>query len=382
MRIAYDDQAFWMQSHGGVSRYFAELVRGLQQFPGIQPTVIAPLHINRHLLAAEVRPRVRGILVPRASQRVIRRLNAALAPAFWTGARFDVVHETYFSLKARGHGRVRVLTIYDMIHELFSQEFRDAERVTAAKRAAVGRADHVICISANTRRDAIRLLGVDPERSSVIHLAGSLEQHDEPSAAEGGADRPFVLYVGNRAGYKNFAIVLQAFASSARLRSDCRLVAFGGGPLTTEETDAIRSAGLSDRVHHVSGDDRALQARYRNAAAFVYPSRYEGFGIPPLEAMATGCPVVCSDAGSIAEVVGDAGAYFQPDDAAGLQAILERVLADASYASSLREKGFERLRAFSWTKCVSETLQTYERLLGRPVTQTGSPHPQRSGSRA
>lgn len=363
MRIAYDDQAFWMQSHGGVSRYFAELVRGLQEIPGIQPTVIAPLHINRHLLAAEVRPHVRGILVSRASPRAIRWLNAVLVPAFWTGARFDVVHETYFSLKARGNGRIRVLTIYDMIHELFPQEFRDAERVTAAKRAAVRRADHVICISANTRRDAIRLLDVDPERSSVIYLAGSLEQQHGQSSAERGPDRPFILYVGNRAGYKNFAIVLRAFAASAQLRRDCSVVAFGGGALTVEETDAIRSAGLLGRVHQVSGDDRALQSFYRNAAAFVYPSRYEGFGIPPLEAMASGCPVVCSDAGSIAEVVGDAGAYFQPDDDAGLQKALERVLADASYAAGLRERGFGRLREFSWNKCVTETLRTYERLL-------------------
>lgn len=372
MRIAYDHHAFGIQSHGGVSRYFAELVRGLQRSPGIHPTVIAPLHINRHLLAAEVRPRVRGILVPRASPRVLRKLNAALAPAFWIGARFDIVHETYFSLKAGGHGRVRVLTVYDMIHELFPQDFHDAEQVTAAKRAAVKRADHVICISANTRRDAIQLLGVDPERSSVIHLAGSLQQHDERPSAEGVPDRPFVLYVGHRAGYKNFAIVLRAFASSAPLRRDCSLVAFGGSEFTAEETDAIRGAGLFGRVHHVSGDDRALQACYRNAAAFVYPSRYEGFGIPPLEAMASGCPVVCSDAGSIAEVVGDAGAYFQPDDDAGLQAALERILADASYADSLREKGSERLRAFSWSKCVAETLQTYERLLGRPNGRAAS----------
>jgi glycosyltransferase involved in cell wall biosynthesis len=122
----------------------------------------------------------------------------------------------------------------------------------------------------------------------------------------------------------------------------------------------------------MGGSDRLLEAHYRAAIAFVYPSRYEGFGIPPLEAMAFGCPVACSDAGSIREVVGDAGAYFQPDDVQGLRAILERLAEDRAYAAELRAKGFAQIKKYSWESCAQETLQLYEQLLGAVPSMSGA----------
>lgn len=363
MRIGYDYQAF-LRRHGGVSRYFAELVRNLNRQPGVQATVVAPVYVNRYLLIPQIRRRVRGFFLPfefRGSARLAAELSAALQPVFspWRG--FDVVHETYYSQQPVGRGRVRVLTVYDMIHELFPQDFADSAQVSAAKRVAVARADHVICISETTRQDAIRLLGIAPERTSVTYLACA---PDDPAAGARPSlsIAPFVLYVGPRGGYKNFAVLLQAFAASRELNQHLNLVAFGGGAFSDEERRAIDRCALGSRVRQVNGDDEILSAYYEAARAFVYPSRYEGFGLPPLEAMARGCPVACSDAGSIREVVGDAGAYFNPDDSNQLRSILERIVADREYSEQLRLEGYACVSKYSWQKCAAETLGIYERL--------------------
>ncbi|HVW70196.1 MAG TPA: glycosyltransferase, partial [Steroidobacteraceae bacterium] len=212
MRIAYDGQIFSLQKHGGISRYFVELVQNLAQRPDVEPTVIAPVFINQYLLRAGVRERVRGSFFPyefRGNAKVARTLNRVLSPLYWAGRHFDIVHETYYSPVAWGRGRVRVLTIYDMIHELFPGDFPDTAQVTEAKRAAASRADHIICISETTRQDAIRLLGMAPERSSVIYLGCSLDAPGAPAPRQDELP-PCILYVGVRSGYKNFQVLLEA----------------------------------------------------------------------------------------------------------------------------------------------------------------------------
>lgn len=373
MKVAYDHQVFIRQSHGGISRYFAELVQNLQHRADVEPTVIAPVHLNEYLLRTGIRQRVRGRFLPltfRGNGRVVSALNAVLLPYYWLGSKFDVLHETYYSESHRGQCRVRVLTIYDVIHELFPHEFPDSEQISRAKRAAIRRADHVICISETTRQDAIRLLGLAPEQSSVIYLGWSLDG-EVASTSPKVAGKSYVLYVGTRNEYKNFGILLEAFASSAVLRQNFDLVAFGGRGFSAAETKEIERVGLTNCVRHVRGDDGLLKAYYRAATAFVYPSRYEGFGIPPLEAMANGCPVACSNAGSICEVVGDATAYFDPDNAEQLRLILERLAQDTRFADDLRAKGFERIKKYSWEKCAAETLAVYERLTSSQPAATG-----------
>ena len=364
MKIAFDHQVFGFQKHGGVSRYFSELIANLSQCEDLDVTVLAPLFVNQYLLRPSVRAHVRGRYFPwsfRGNATVVRALNALLVPMFWTVSRFDLIHETYYSRQAHGRARLRVLTIYDMIHELFPQEFPNSAQVTAAKRAAVARADHIICISETTRQDAIRLLGIAPERSSVTYLGCSLdEQAENPKLIESVGS--YFLYVGQRGGYKNFRVVLEAMGSSAALKRSCHLVAFGGGAFSVEELQEIERRALKGRVLQGAGNDSLLAAHYRAATALVYPSRYEGFGIPPLEAMANGCPVICSNAGSLSEILAEAAAYFLPDDSAKLRALMERVANDRQYADCLRTSGLAQVKKYSWAKCAGETARTYRLL--------------------
>jgi Glycosyltransferase len=204
-------------------------------------------------------------------------------------------------------------------------------------------------------------LGLNLEQTSVIYhgcsfhqVAASSEMHAVP--------RPYILYVGSRGGrYKNFDALLAAFGESS-LKGSFDLVAFGGGAFTVSELGKIRKVGISDAIRHVTGDDCLLAGYYRNATAFVYPSRYEGFGFPPLEAMASNCPVICSTAKSVVEIVGEAAAYFDPNDINGLRDSLERVAGDAQFAADLRARGSARVKEYSWQKCAEQTLSVYRQL--------------------
>ena len=370
MRIAYDHQVFAQQRFGGISRYFVELAANLLADGEHEVRVIAPFYQNDYLADPRIAHCVTGMHLRRSRlislRRALRWGNQLALPWAWRGQRPDVIHETYFSQRVYGRARVRVVTVYDMIHELYPQALAQTAALTAAKRAAVARADHVICISECTRRDLVRLFDVPRSRTSVVHLGHSLSVDEGatglPAAALPGGPQPFILYVGDRQAYKNFAGFIQAYAGSARLRQQFRVVAFGGRPLTHPEQRQLSDLGIAQRVLQVSGSDELLAAHYRSARLFICPSRYEGFGLPPLEAMAYGCPVACSHGGSLAEVVGEAGELFDPDDTDGMTAALERVAYDEGRRAELIARGRAQAAQFTWSRCAAQTLEVYRRL--------------------
>jgi glycosyltransferase involved in cell wall biosynthesis len=250
-----------------------------------------------------------------------------------------------------------------MIHERFPENFSIADPTRREKAAAVSRADHVICISGQTRKDLVEFLDVPPEKTSVVHLGFALTPPGMRPPEHETSDRPYLLYVGNRSGYKNFDGLLRAYASSPFLQANFDLVCFGGGEFNARERDAIEKLGsAAPRVRQVRGDDSVLSSFYRQARAFVYPSRYEGFGIPPLEAMSFGCPVACSNISSIPEVVGDAAEMFDPSDADSMREAIERIVTDEARCAELIARGRKRLDVFSWKRCAEQTLDIYRRI--------------------
>lgn len=370
MRIAFDDQTFTQQTYGGISRYFFRLVEALIH-GGNEAKIFAPLHINSYI---ESLPQgtVAGCRIaryPYKTARMLTAFNHLIARQGIAKWRPQVVHETYYAkLGSGGKTSPVVVTVYDMIHELFANEFSARVDTSGAKRAAVRRADHVICISENTKRDLIHILGVPDQKISVIYLAcdsvaAPLNENTTANQAVG-AVKPYLLFVGARGGYKNFKRVLQAMAASARLMADFDLIAFGGGSFLTVELAEMRTMGFGvNQVRHASGGDEVLGQLYSNASAFIYPSIYEGFGIPPLEAMAHGCPVVSSSASSMPEVVGEAGAYFNPLSVQEVLFAIESVVYDDHRSEQLRLLGARRVSHFSWGRCARETADVYRSLI-------------------
>jgi glycosyltransferase involved in cell wall biosynthesis len=248
-----------------------------------------------------------------------------------------------------------------MIHELYPEFFHAWDRTRDEKRAAVARADHIVCISEHTRQDLIRLLDVPAEKTTVVHLGFALTHSKIADLAK--PHRPFILFVGARGGYKNFDRLLKAYAERPILHDSYDLVAFGGGSFSAREQELIRTLGLTERqVRQLGGDDAVLSALYQQASLFVYPSLYEGFGIPPLEAMSLDCPVICSNTSSMPEVVGNAAVQFDPHDVDSIANALEAVITNPTLQADLRRRGRERLHAFSWHRCALETLKVYRKV--------------------
>lgn len=332
-----------------------------------QVRVFAPLHRNHHLPSLpqeSIYGRYTNLYPPKTT-RLFLALNQLKSRSRIARWKPDLVHETYY---ARFGSAPRmcptVITVYDMIHELFQNEIPFTDNTTRNKRIAINRADHVLCISENTKLDLMRLHGTPASKLSVVHLG-----FDQFVAREGLlvphtlSGKPFLLYVGKRAGYKNFSGLLKSAAASKRLISDFDIIAFGGGKFSSAELRLIRSLGFAEnQVRHKSGDDSLLGNLYSLARAFVYPSIYEGFGIPPLEAMAHHCPVISSNTSSMPEVIGAAGEYFNPVDTDDMSHAIEAVVYSDSRIDELIKLGKRQLTAFSWNKCTQETLNVYRSL--------------------
>jgi glycosyltransferase involved in cell wall biosynthesis len=366
LHICFDPQIFAQQDYGGVSRYFCETAIRLAAAPDTEVSVLAFGHVNAHV--ADVPRRIvvgrRLPMLPQPALRPLSRFNQLLARA-WLGRRpADIVHETYYSgMRTAKPGVPTVVTVFDMIHEKFPDYAPRTRRIADEKRAAIQRADHLICISENTRRDLEQLYGIGRSRASVVRLGFAFKNASGLGDERSPISEPYILYVGKRGGYKDFASLLRAYAANASLMHRFALVCFGDAPFSAPEQALMTELGVTPgRVFHRGGNDALLATHYRHAALFVYPSRYEGFGMPPLEAMSQGCPVVCSNAASLPEVVGDAAEMFEAGNPEALRAAIESVLDSPHRAAVLRESGRRRAGEFSWETCARQTRQVYASL--------------------
>lgn len=365
---AFDCQVFLFQEYGGISRYICRLASSLNSLEGVEAKIFAPLHRNAYLAdmpASMVKGR--DVRHWRKSKKLFRVINATSSRLLMRINRPDVVHETYYSSTfVAPKGVPLVVTVHDMIHEKFPEMFSRKDQTSNNKRTAVEKADHVICVSENTRKDLLEHFGTAEEKVSVVYHGLSEFGHrlDMSNRLMPVALRPYFLYVGQRSGYKNFARFIRAFASSRELRHRYRVVCFGGGVFRPEEWSTFHQLGLEKaQTVQVGGDDWALAHCYKNAFALVYPSLYEGFGIPPLEAMSLDCPVVSSCSSSIPEVAGPAAEYFDPASIDSIREGLERVAMSSDRRAELVQLGRRRYQQFTWKRCAQETLAIYKSLI-------------------
>lgn len=365
MKVLFDHQAFSRQRFGGVSRYFHGLANGLQSLEKVQVEVFAPWYVCEYVLAGDpVQPRgLRTRPFPRTGWLRRRVDDAISALASRPRTDVDLFHETYYT-RADSKPRTarRVITVFDMIHERFPQHFAAADPEATIKLAAIRRADHIVCISQSTQRDLLALTDLDSARTSVVYPGNGLDFSNSPTPSAGLKGRDYLLFVGHRAGYKNFAVLLEAFAASTVLRANLMLVCFGGPAFSAEESARVAALGLGKQVIHRGGSDLALAGYYAAAAALVCPSLHEGFGMPVLEAMALGCPVLCANAGSLPEVAGGAALYFDPQDVAALRQAAEDLLDRSVETRARVEQGRQRAQAFTWAACAAQTAAVYGRL--------------------
>ena len=367
MKIAFDHQAFTWQSYGGMSRSFTILAHELSKL-GQDVNIFAGIYRN-HYLNQLPKDLVTGFPLkkyPLKSVKFFHYLNHFSMNRVIKAWKPNIIHETYYSfLTPLTYDCVRVATVYDMIHEIFPEMFKKDNPSTEWKKAALNRVDHIISISNSTKKDLIDIFGINEKKISVVHLCvdpsfAKLSQL-EPIPLN---TKPYILYVGVREGYKNFNQLLKSFSTSKNLMKDFNVIAFGGPKFSSAENKLMNDLGfLEGQIIHILGDDNLLGAYYSQARAFVYPSLYEGFGIPPLESMAYGCPVISSNTSSMPEVISDAAEFFDPTSCDDILRALEAVVYSESKIQILKNRGEKRLAHFSPQKFAQDTLSVYKSIL-------------------
>lgn len=362
-RVAFSHDVFGAQRTGGISRSMIELMRSLAPAQ-VDWTAWAGAHANTMLLEAKAEGWTQGRVVDEPRRRP-GRIPAALRnePGFarWVAREeIEIVHRTYYPVIDLVRSRTRhVETLHDM-----SAERPDVHNDSGAplrswlKRRALRRADLIVCVSEHSRDELLSIWPWTKGRVKVIpHGVRPLAENPSPA----GFARPYFLFVGRRGFYKNFRVALEGLRRSGL--SEHGLVCFGGGPFASAERAWIADAGLGGRVVQVDGGDARLAGLYEAASALLYPSSYEGFGLPLLEAMIHDCPAIATPLTSLPEVGGGAALYAAPDDADAWAAAMVQMACDLDAAARLRALGRERAARFSWNRAAEAHAESYRSLL-------------------
>lgn len=373
MRILLDPQIFSDQLFGGISRYYTEVYSNLNKRDGV--SVILPIVNSKNVY---IQNSDLFIKASKSKLNLIAVLNSlgistrsysksetekAIKNAFLS-SNFDLFIPTYYNpyfLDSIGE-KPFVLTVYDMIHELFPQYFiNDIHNVVANKRLLIEKATKIIAVSNNTKKDIVRLYPhIDASKIEVIYHGNSIKVHNDVKV-----DLPnkYILFVGSRWFYKNFTFFIETIKEMLYKDKSLHVLCAGGGEFTPEEKQFIKDLGLEDQVLFKYFQENELGQYYKNAICFVFPSNYEGFGIPVLESMACGCPIVLTNNSSFPEVAGDAGVFFEMDDADDLRNKINSLINDENLRNDYILKGYEQVKKFTWNGASQQCLELFQKII-------------------
>lgn len=363
MKVFFDHQIFSMQRFGGISRYFANIHNYLNRH-GHSDSRILALYTRNHY--------VRNLQFPLNNfcgelllkkQRKLERWNKRYSRYIINKNDFDLLHPTYYDPYFLSNlKKPFVLTVHDMIHELFPEYFSPYDQFVPFKRTTITKADHIIAISQSTKKDLQQIFNIPDHKITVVYH-GYMQNHHEDDPTFTPPYQDYLLYVGDRGtGYKNFARFIRAVQPLMN-RYNINLICTGGGDWGVAERELLIRAGIQDRTMQISATEAQLNMLYQKAVAFVFPSLYEGFGFPILEAFKNNCPVITSNTSCFKEVGGEAAAYFDPYQQEDMTHVIESVISNDDKATLLKNRGRQQLSLFSMHKCMESTLEVYRKLV-------------------
>lgn len=358
--VLYDHQAFDLQKFGGISRYFCEIIRKLHIPYDLSVRYSNNYYLNHWKLSKYLIPLPKFIY--KYYRKKFQKANLQLALHLLESNRKYIFHPTYYDpyfLDYVGE-HPYVITVHDMIHEKFPQYFNDAKEIIQRKKEVILNAKRIIAISRNTKKDIVELLHIDPSKIDIIYHSTSMEIFSGKHKLK--LPQRFLLFIGDRTPYKNFDRFIDVFAK-IRKKDNNLFAVYTGSRLNRNERNAIAAKGVSKYIYHVKASDNALSELYSRTLLFIYPSLYEGFGIPILEAYACHCPIALSNTSCFPEIAGNAAAYFDPYSNESMYETITEIIYNESKRRQLIQLGNERLQYYSWEKAAKETEITYQKAI-------------------
>jgi len=357
MRIFYDHQILTYQKVGGVSRYFCEIMKRMPKNQWFTSTLISNnQYVDEYDLFKHYH------FLPdynfKFKSRLMLEMGIPLTLYHLCKKDFDIYHQTHFepfSLLGLGN-KPMVTTFHDM--NFFTCNKNSCLMKSQLK--SLQRADAIIAISNNTKNDLIEQLHIDENKIKVIYHG----IYKYPRLCKNRIiEQQYILYVGNRYNkFKNFKNLIKAFAILKGKYNDIYLVCVGQ-QFTKDEIKTFIEYHIDNNIKCIYANDSQLNRLYHDALFFIYPSIYEGFGFPILEAMVNGCPVALANASCFPEIAQDAAIYFSPYNIDDIYNTMDTLISSESQRNELKIKGNERVKAFSWEKSVNQHLKIYESLL-------------------
>ncbi|MCR4791487.1 MAG: glycosyltransferase family 4 protein [Lachnospiraceae bacterium] len=366
MRVLYDYQIMLNQKYGGISRYFSQLAKYINSDMS-DAEALVPLEKSQNYYFSNV-------CEPNISSpnrwHVLVNCFATYKTLFLSklkNKRIDIVHPTYYFpsylyLLPKSLRKFKVvITVHDLIREKFYPDMDNASM--GRRRGIIKNADAVIAISENTKRDLLEMYPeIDSDKVFVVYHG--IDVNGSKNCTPVSVNGPYLLFVGKRDYYKNGDRYIQCIGELAKEYPNLSFVFVGGGAFTHDEKILINDLEIKNRTVQINANDEELNYLYHNALCFVFPSLYEGFGIPILEAFSCGCPVALSNCSCFPEIAGDAAAYFDGESVPDMLKVLEDIIDDEIYRDKLISLGSEKVKEYTLEKMVTNTMKVYESVIG------------------
>lgn len=371
MKILVHPQIYNSQRYGGISRYYTEILSRISRKATVQIPLYgcSNVYYNKSVLVTFTQKIYRLwiqlliLLNIRAIEKT-RKRNDNFFRRVISKKDFDVFITTYYDIDFLKYidSKPFVLTVYDMIYELFPEYFLDDKKLIPNKLFLMEKATRIIAVSENTKKDIISIYPhIDASKIDVIYHGCSIKINTKSVVT---LPENYLLFVGTRALYKNFIFLVNSIAELLQNDPNLYLICAGGGDFDSYEKEIVFKLGLQKQILQKQFEDDELGVFYSKAKCFVFPSLYEGFGLPILEAMSCGCPVVLTNHSSFPEVAGSAGVYYELNNTEDLKNKIKNLIQNKSLHQEFSLRGLEQVKKFSWEKAADECLSVYKKAYG------------------
>jgi glycosyltransferase involved in cell wall biosynthesis len=357
----FDEQIFLLQRYGGISRYFTELIKAFELNPdlGITPVLSSRYVINEYLLEETTSLSPRRLVDPKwATFHLLFQLVLNRKPQ----QSVDLVHHTFYlpGFFQRFRRYPKVVTLFDMIPEKINKNL-GFWNDHYSKSSILPLADLVLSISESSTKDMLMEYGIEREVPTTYLGVGPEFQAGLPRKVW--LPEKYFLFVGNRGGYKNCELALRSFSKIAKKHPETVFLLIGGGPLHAGEIELASTLEISGRIIQREVPSEELPSVYSGALGLIYPSLYEGFGLPLVEAMACGIPVIASDIPINHEIAKESAMYFSAGDEEKLAELMADLVSNPGLFRDKIAVGQKRSQDFTWYKCAERTAEEYHKLL-------------------